>query len=178
MEWTVNDIALVVSTSATALIAFSGVAVPLWVSAYEKRERRREERYAKAAEAVYFCAENIEQVVRHSQNEEFRSAFLKVGQSIPDEEERREEQRAMREFEKNFRMVQMLAEEAGVDFKQFRLHALTARMSIRKYKIIGDKLTEVPTDQDTQKHQLEATDNFVTQGAVMLKAFRDRIGLK
>lgn len=177
MNWNASDYALVISTSATAITALSGVVLPLWINRSDKKVKRREERYAKAADAVYFCTENIEQVVRHREHEAMRMAYLEEDISVPDPEERREEQSVVRAFEMNFRMVQMMAEEIGVEFNEFKRYAIIARTSVEKYRVVEGSLKKISDDPDTQEKKRQAIDNFVIQGARMLKGFREKLEL-
>ena len=118
MEWTPSEIALVVSTSATALTAVSAIAVPLWMNAIEKRHDRRSRSYAKASEAVHFCVENIEHVINHREKNNMRMALMGSGQAVDWSDP--EADQVSRDFDRRFRFAQLLAEELHVDFKSFR----------------------------------------------------------
>lgn len=172
MDWTASEFALVISTSATAITALSGVAIPLWRDASATRSRRREERYTKAAEAVFFCVEHIEEVTAHKRNQAMRMAFYESGLPEPDPEDKKEGDQAERDFQKNLRMAQMLATEAGVDFTKFNSHALTAFTAIPVFHFVDGKLTDTTGDEDLLGTRRKAIEDFVNEGANVLQSFR------
>ncbi len=175
MEWTASGIALVVSTTATALAALSGVAVPVWMNAVEKRVKRREDKYAKAAEAIYFCVENVELYLEHRAREGMRLAFLKSGTGAPDAE--KEDVDVERDFQRRMRATQLLAHEAGVDFSKFNTQFLGALSAVPEFTVDNGRLVEAGASMERIKKKNKALDQFVIEGAELLKAFRKTYGL-
>ncbi len=181
MAWTPSDFALVISSSATAITALSGVVLPIWLKVREKRTHLQQGLYARAAEAISFCVENIEEVVRHKDSESMRLAYLEAGHGIPDEEERKVGASVEREFERNFRMVQMLAEEVGVDFTDFRTKEAFATVP-KSFNFTDGHLSEVKHHEEIfgkegLKNRLNAIDAFVSGGAKLRKGFRAKLGV-
>lgn len=175
MEWTPSDIALVVSSAGTASAAVFGVAIPVWMRAVDKRTTRRETRYAKAAEAVYFCIENIEHVLQHKMNQRMRLAFLQKNLPIMDLD--KDDQAVEREFDRRRRIAQLLAQEAGVDFSAFELQLLTAISAVSTFTIVDGELVEADGSMERMTKRHRAVEQFVKEGAKLLDAFRKSFGL-
>lgn len=177
MEWTATDIALVVSTSATAITALSSVAIPLWTGMSERRHNRREDRYVKVADAMFTCIGSIEQVCRHRSYEAMRHAFLKDGKPIPDKDDQKEGQRLQDEFGRSFRVIQMMSAELEIPFEKLNLHKATALAAHPNYVVNEGKLTQVEDETDYIAVRNRELDGFVAEAATLLSEFRTRLRL-
>ena len=174
MTWSAADIALLVSTTATAVAALSGVALPLLSSAFEKRSAAKKDRFEALSSALVHCAENIENLHRHRESESMRFAILLAGKPIPDEEERKAGLQLAVEFERCQRRAQIIAGEVDIDFLKINHLIAKIQVSVNKYEFDSGKLRRVNVQPDPLELARESINQLVSEIPRIIKIARTK----
>ncbi len=106
-----------------------------------------------------------------------RYAFLRDGQSIPDKDDQKEGQRLEDEFDRSFRIIQMMSAELKIPFEKLNLHKATALATYPDYEVNEGKLTQVENETNYTAVRSRELDGFVAEGATLLGEFRTRLKL-
>lgn len=154
MTWNASDLALVISTSATAITALAGIAFPIWKEIRGKKLVRREELFRQLTESVTFCIKNIDKFSEEMRHQSMLDAFLNAN-IFP---KRKADEQLFSDFESHRRMITLTAKQAGIDAEELE-DCLAKLATIRIPYTIGEnnELVAPPnrTDLLRQQHLLK-----------------------
>lgn len=174
MTWEANEVALVISTTATALTAISGVLLPFWRDFLSKRHARREDLYRRLSEAIYFCVENIGTIADRAASNSMRLAFFNAGMVAPEPDTKLED--VNRQFNQRRAITEFLLFELELDGKAYFQAIATVLLASPRFFVQHGKLVRDEKDaQQKMREQVDAMSRVAAEGAALLKAARQKL---
>lgn len=129
MDWSAQDIALVISTSATALGVLTGVLFPLIRDKFMEQRSTRKLRYDRIKEAIIALLSNLDGLQRDMDDRDVKLVMMKSGEKGDYLLEAPYRARS-EAFEVNLRLIKVLSNEVGVDSD--KLSTLSAKLQIAR----------------------------------------------
>lgn len=170
MAWEASDIAILVTSAAAFVTAVTGAGIPLWLAHQEKTKARKKALYERISESLFFCIENIEQVVDIERSDAMRHAFLKAGKTATYKTSSDEE--VLLNFGKHSRRAELHLAEIDVNSSLFEAQISTIRASRPKYTLTDGNLTEVDGNAELLRTQVKGYGEMVKSAAHILKTAR------
>ena len=139
-EWAASDIALVITTSATAITAVGGVILPLISKAIEKRDARNSDRARSFLELLDLCVATANDVTAHNTTEAIRLAYLKSGTPVPERTDETSE--AAGKFLAASMRIKFYAKRHNIDARNFNIAAASIIATRPDLEVVDGKLLQ------------------------------------
>lgn len=173
MAWAASDIALIITTSATAFTAVAGFALPLWQDRQSKKHKRNEEAFERLADAVYFCIEHIDDVMERNRDRALEMAALSVG--TPYEHANDEAAENTKLVERNRRMIQVMTDDLDLDSREFLAKLVRVSSSCPSFFFKDGELKEDPGNQEKMELSIKTANELAPAASKLLKSAREKL---
>jgi len=176
MAWTPSEIALIITTTTTALTAVAGYVIPFWRDHISKRDQRKEQKYQQISDGVYYCVRHYADVLKHMDRMQENKAYFEAKVSGSNSPSGFED--VDLEFNRALATVEVCCAEIGVTSNQF-VSAISAGVTANKdYAVVDGKVTDGNGNKDAEEIQTQAANDMKIAAAALLNEAREKLGVK
>ena len=175
MTWTASDIALIITTSATAFSAVVGLGLPLYQDYKFKTVERSERTYQSIAEPLHYCVEHLEDIIECDRMQMMRLAYMEASQNVPAEPE--DLLTVRRAFNQRLNLVYLLLSELEIDASAFKTEVTKLQATQLTFSIENGELSQGSGNEEALRKIIESKNRVVDEAANLLRIARQKLGV-
>ncbi|QQA43969.1 hypothetical protein [Pelagovum pacificum] len=173
MEWTIANVALLISASATAITSVISVPLPILRDWINQNNGERRARYEVFSNLVKELITNLDEVKKADRSYEMHSAYILANKPIDPQPQMEIDLRS--KFNRDLNLLKLLAPETGVDATDFIRKVEILRLTTNGYAVENDKLVAKLDGSEVARTIVSLQDDIVNEGVDVLERARQAL---